>query len=199
LGMSGSLRVVDSRSEVKKHDHVDLVLANKKILRFNDPRRFGAFLWTQSDPLQHWLLATLGPEPLSRAFTADYLAAKVSGRKQAIKLAIMDSKVVVGVGNIYASEALFYAGIRPQAMANSVGIVRLEQLVVVIQEVLRSAIRQGGTTLRNFVNPQGTPGYFKQALAVYDRAGLPCVECQKPLSHTLLGQRATYYCVHCQR
>ena len=199
LGMSGALRVVDNRSELRKHDHIDIILSDKKILRYNDPRRFGALLWTTDDPLQHSLLAKLGPEPLSQAFNVDYLFNKAQASRQAIKVLIMNSHVVVGVGNIYASEALFFAGIKPHAVAASISRARLQRLVDAIKQVLQQAIKQGGTTLRDFVNPAGQPGYFKQSLQVYGRADQPCYQCGRELAQMKLAQRSTVYCSRCQR
>jgi len=198
LGMSGSLRVVTPRDPPQKHDHVDIELASGKILRYNDPRRFGCMLWTLADPAGHQLLAHLGPEPLEPGFDADYLFGLSRGRKAAVKTFIMDSRVVVGVGNIYANEALFLAGIRPGRAAGRVSRPRYEKLVAAIQAVLSAAITQGGTTLRDFVGGDGQPGYFRQQLNVYDHAGEPCPACGMELSETRLGQRSTVYCRDCQ-
>lgn len=198
LGMSGSLRVVDKTKSPGKHDHVDLTLNDGKCLRLTDPRRFGAVLW-QAEGELHELLAHLGPEPLSDQFDADYLIERAKGRKTAIKTFIMDSKVVVGVGNIYANEALFAAGIHPKRAAGQISRVRMERLVDEIKRVLAAAIMQGGTTLKDFVGSDGKPGYFKQELNVYGRRGEPCVTCERPLKEIRLGQRSTVYCSHCQR
>src|SRR5688572_202083 len=174
LGMSGSLRVVDAAEDWKKHDHVGIGLAGGKQLRFHDPRRFGLVLrLMEADPLSHDLLKNLGPEPLEGAFTVEHLKAACAKRSASIKLVIMDAKVVVGVGNIYASEALFRAGIRPETPANRLSTARLAKLVAAIREVLAAAILEGGTTLRDFLNSDGAPGYFKQRLFVYDRKGKP--------------------------
>jgi len=199
LGMSGSLRLVAADTPAEKHDHIDIVFESGQALRLHDPRRFGAVLWIRGDPYAHKLLAKLGPEPLSVAFSADYLYQRSRRRKQAIKQFVMDSHSVVGVGNIYASEALFRAGIRPQLAAGKVSRPRCEALVTEIKAVLDEAIQQGGTTLRDFVGGNGKPGYFRQALRVYGRAGEPCLACGSTIKQLRLGQRASYYCPTCQR
>jgi formamidopyrimidine-DNA glycosylase len=200
LGMSGSLRVIEPSDVWKKHDHVGITLGNGKQLRFHDPRRFGLVLrLTEADPMSHPLLKSLGPEPLEADFTVDSLKAACVKRSAAIKLVIMDAKVVVGVGNIYASEALFRAGIRPQTAANKLSKPRLEKLAASIREVLTAAILEGGTTLRDFLNSDGQPGYFKQRLFVYERKGEPCRVCETEIRHAVLGQRSTYWCPVCQR
>ncbi len=199
LGMSGSLRVLRDPPSPGAHDHVDLELSSGRTLRFNDPRRFGAMLWTTRDPLCHPLLRHLGPEPLAPGFDGDYLYDAARGRKVAIKTLIMNAHVVVGVGNIYASEALFRAGIRPSRPAGRISHARMERLSAAIREVLAEAISEGGTTLRDFTWGDGQPGYFAQELRVYDRAGLPCPVCMAPVRRQVLGQRSTYYCVNCQR
>ena len=199
LGMSGSLRVVDPAEDWKKHDHVGITLGNGKQLRFHDPRRFGLVLHITEDPTTHPLLRNLGPEPLGESFTAAHLAGACSKRCSAIKLVIMDAKAVVGVGNIYASESLFRAGIRPSTAANRISKVRLGKLVVAIREVLSDAIAEGGTTLRDFLNSEGKPGYFKQRLFVYGRKGESCHVCGTVIRQTVLGQRSTYWCPKCQR
>jgi formamidopyrimidine-DNA glycosylase len=198
LGMSGSLRIVEPGSPLRLHDHVEIVLG-QRILRLHDPRRFGAVLWTPEDPLHHPLLRDLGPEPLSAAFDADYLAARVSGRRAAIKGLIMDSRIVVGVGNIYASEALFIAGIHPARAGGRIGRGRLERLVAAIRQVLTDAIERGGTTLRDFVNESGQPGYFAQELRVYGRAGETCGRCGHTVRARQIGQRTSAFCPGCQR
>ncbi len=198
LGMSGSLRLAVVGEPLKKHDHVDLVLASGRCLRFHDPRRFGCILWITGDPYQHALLAELGPEPLSHDFSADYLLGKCAGRTTPIKTFIMDSHMVVGVGNIYANEALFAAGIDPLCKVGSMTIERCESLVREIKTVLDRAIKVGGTTLRDFVGGDGKPGYFSQTLQVYGREGQPCVNCATPLKDSRLGGRATVYCPRCQ-
>jgi formamidopyrimidine-DNA glycosylase len=199
LGMSGSLRLVDAATPVGKHEHFDLVLDSGRALRLTDPRRFGAVLWTRDDPARHELLRNLGPEPLGEGFDAMYLYLASRRRKTAIKLFIMDSKVVVGVGNIYASEALFRAGIHPARAAGSLSRERCARLAEAIREVLLEAIKQGGTTLRDFTGGDGKPGYFAQALRVYGRAGEPCTACGATIKQTRQGQRSTYYCPRCQR
>jgi formamidopyrimidine-DNA glycosylase len=198
LGMSGSLRVLDSGLPPRPHDHLDLVLDSGRVLRLNDPRRFGSLHWTAGDPGAHPLLAGLGPEPLSPGFDGEYLWRRARGRRVAIKLFIMNAHVVVGVGNIYASEALFRAGIRPSAPAGRLSRVRMERLARAIRDVLSEAIRVGGTTLRDYVNPDGAPGYFRQKLFVYERAGEPCRRCRTPIRQRVLGQRSTYWCPACQ-
>lgn len=199
LGMSGSLRVIAPDEEWKKHDHVGLTLANGKQLRFHDPRRFGLVLrLSETDPQTHPLLKKLGPEPLENEFTADHLQASCKKRSMAIKTVIMDAAVVVGVGNIYASEALFRAGISPLTPANKLSKPRLGKLVKAIREVLELSITEGGTTLRDFLNSDGKPGYFKQRLFVYGRKGEPCRNCATAITHCVLGQRATFWCPTCQ-
>jgi len=200
LGMSGSLRVIDPGADWKKHDHFALTLENGKQLRFHDPRRFGlVLLLLEKNPLEHALLRSLGPEPLEDGFTSKDLHAACRKRSAAIKPVIMDAKVVVGVGNIYASEALFRAGIKPQVKSNKLSHARLEKLVTAIREVLHASINEGGTTLRDFLNSEGEPGYFKQRLFVYDRKGEPCRICETPIRHAVLGQRSTYWCPQCQK
>ncbi len=199
LGMSGSLRLVNQKEPVGKHDHVDIVFSNTCILRLRDPRRFGAVLWTTRSPLQHKLIASLGPEPLTDTFDVDYLFQRSRKRQLAIKPFIMDSKTVVGVGNIYASEALFRAGIRPGKAAGRISCAAYQQLVLAIKEVLLAAIEAGGTTLRDFVSGEGKPGYFQQKLQVYGRAGEACDVCGTSIKHVQQAQRATYYCPQCQR
>ncbi len=197
LGMSGSLRVLPAGSPPRLHDHVDL-LFGPRCLRLHDPRRFGAILWTEGDPLDHPRLRDLGPEPLSDAFDGSYLYRIARQRRVAIKSLLMDGRVVVGVGNIYATEALFHAGIHPLRASHRVSRARLERLAAEIKRVLRYAIRRGGTTLRDFLNESGEPGYFAQELAVYGRAGEPCRACGTRIRSRLIGQRASAYCPHCQ-
>ena len=199
LGMSGSLSIQKKTDEIKKHDHVDLVFNARTVLRYHDPRRFGALLWIEGDPYQHPLLAKLGPEPLSDEFHAQYLYDKSRKRSVVIKNFIMNSHIVVGVGNIYANEALFLAGINPTIEAGAVSLSKYDKLVRSIKKVLAAAIKQGGTTLKDFVGGDGKPGYFKQSLNVYGRGGLPCNVCKRPLKEIVVGQRATVYCSHCQR
>ncbi len=198
LGMSGSLRVITDNSEPQKHDHIDLIFTDGIRLRFNDPRRFGCWLWAEH-PQDHPLLASLGPEPLGDDFSGPYLFRKSRGRKTPIKSFLMDNRIVVGVGNIYANEALFKTGIHPNRPAGRIGAARYQQLSQAIRETLSAAILMGGTTLRDFVNSDGKPGYFAQSLLVYGRAGLPCVECQRPLREIRMNQRSTVYCTRCQK
>jgi len=198
LGMSGSLRVLPTDAPWLKHDHYELRLDKGGCLRFNDPRRFGSLHWVTGDPLEHPLLAGLGPEPLDRGFGGAYLAGRARGRKVAIKQFLMDQRVVVGVGNIYASEALFRAGIHPRRAAGKVSAERFERLADGVRTVLGEAIRQGGTTLRDYVSADGTPGYFRQKLFVYERDGQPCRRCRTPIRKLAQGQRSTYFCPACQ-
>jgi|SRR5690554_416446 len=197
LGMSGSLRIVPTGTEPGLHDHVDISFG-KQTLRYHDPRRFGCLLWQSDAAEEHPLLAHLGPEPLSEEFNDDYLFRRSRGRRQAVKPFIMDSKLVVGVGNIYANEALFLSGIKPIRKAGSLTRAQCQQLVAHIRLVLQQAIEQGGTTLRDFVGGDGKPGYFQQQLQVYGRAGEACPSCLKPLKEVRLGQRSTVYCTRCQ-
>jgi formamidopyrimidine-DNA glycosylase len=197
LGMSGSLRLVSPRLPAEKHDHVDIVF-DDKVLRFHDPRRFGAMLWISGDPAEHPLLARLGIEPLSREFTPDALAAALDGKRIAVKPAIMDANIVVGVGNIYASESLHRAGIDPRTPAGRISGARLARLVPAIKTTLRSAIRAGGSSLRDYVQADGCMGDFQQRHRVYDRADEPCRVCGTAIRTLRQGNRATYYCPHCQ-
>ena len=199
LGMSGNLRVVPAASPRVRHDHFDLVLDSGCALRFNDPRRFGSLLYVRGDPLAHPLLAGLAPEPLAREFDANYLWRVTRGRRVAVKQLLMNSRLVVGVGNIYASEALFRARIRPRRAARSLRRPEAAQLVRAVRAVLRSAIRAGGTTLRDYLRADGSPGYFRQRLYVYERAGEPCRRCGTPVRAITQGQRSTYYCPQCQK
>jgi formamidopyrimidine-DNA glycosylase len=199
LGMSGSLRITNASEAPRKHDHIDIHLAGGRSLRFHDPRRFGCFLWIEGEPEKHPLLAELGPEPLSADFDAAYLFARSRGRRAPIKQFIMDSQVVVGVGNIYANEALFAAGIAPKRQAGSISAARYAALVESIKQVLSEAIAVGGTTLRDFVGGDGKPGYFQQALRVYGRGGEACHVCGTALKEIRLGQRSTVYCPRCQK
>ncbi|QSX30206.1 bifunctional DNA-formamidopyrimidine glycosylase/DNA-(apurinic or apyrimidinic site) lyase [Shewanella cyperi] len=198
LGMSGSLRILPRNTPVEKHDHIDLELENGRILRFNDPRRFGAWLWCELPEQAHPLLSKLGPEPLTEAFNVPQLAAALKGKKKAIKLCLMDNAIVVGVGNIYANEALFAAGIHPEAEAGKVDLERLTLLVAEVKQILAQAIKQGGTTLKDFTNADGKPGYFAQKLHVYGRGGETCTACGNLLSEIRLGQRTTVFCGICQ-
>jgi len=199
LGMSGSLRVLPANTPAEKHDHFDLVMGNGTLMRLRDPRRFGAVLWHGGDISQHILLAKLGPEPLLNDFNAAYLHRATRKRSAAIKQMIMDSHVVVGVGNIYASESLFHAGIRPQLPAGKLSLPRCERLVQTIRETLNASITQGGSTLRDFVDSNGKPGYFQQSYTVYGRTGEPCRVCGTSIKQIVQGQRSTFYCPVCQK
>ena len=203
LGMSGSLRLLRVNKEkgtaAGKHDHLDILFDNRQLLRFHDPRRFGSLLWVDGPDLSHPLLDSLGPEPLGDDFSGDYLFARSRGRRAAVKTFIMDSRIVVGVGNIYANEALYLAGIHPGREAGRVSRQRYQRLGATVREVLGRAIDAGGTTLRDFIGSDGRPGYFSQSLYVYGRAGLPCAVCGRALKEMRLGQRATVYCSKCQR
>jgi formamidopyrimidine-DNA glycosylase len=198
LGMSGSLRLIASGLPPGKHDHVDIELESGMALRYTDPRRFGSMLWSH-DPLQHELLRRLGPEPLSEAFDGERLYQLSRNRSMAVKPFLMDNAVVVGVGNIYATEALFAAGIDPRREARSISRARYLRLAEQIKRILAQAIECGGTTLRDFVGGDGKPGYFQQELFVYGRGGEPCKLCVSPLRELKLGQRASVYCPRCQR
>jgi formamidopyrimidine-DNA glycosylase len=198
LGMSGSLRILIDRLPPEKHDHVDILLTNNVCLRFTDPRRFGCVLWIEDDPLLHALLKHLGPEPLTANFNVNYLYQRSRKRNTPVKTFIMDGTVVVGVGNIYANEALFLAGIHPKRLAKNISKEEYKKLVPTIKQVLKAAIKQGGTTLRDFTASDGKPGYFIQHLKVYGRGGKPCVTCKKKLTEIRLGQRTTVFCAKCQ-
>lgn len=199
LGMSGSLRVVKSDDELKKHDHVEIEFANGTLLRFNDPRRFGSIHWTESPVDEHELISQLGPEPLDEEFSVDYLYEKSRGRKVAVKTFIMNSHIVVGVGNIYASESLYLAGINPKRAAANISRARYEKLVPAVKQVLQAAIESGGSTLNDFVKPDGQPGYFQHHFSVYGKTGQPCEKCTAPIRQVTLGQRSTFYCPACQK
>ncbi len=199
LGMSGNLRILTKPTPPKRHEHLDLIFHNNKILRFTDPRRFGAFLWVEGDPYEHPLLRNLGVEPLTKEFSGQYLLSQAKGRTIAIKTLLMNNAIVTGVGNIYAAEALFASCIYPAVPAKSLSIERLDKLVKCIKLILRQAIKRGGTTLKDFVNSEGKPGYFSSQLKVYGRNGSPCMVCGKTLERMLLGQRSTVYCGSCQR
>lgn len=198
LGMSGTMRVVSAQSGLKKHDHFEVVFDDNSALRFNDPRRFGAILWQPSGETLS-VLSQLGPEPLSDDFDGKYLHTALSKRKGAIKNAIMDNKVVVGVGNIYASESLFMSGIHPKRAANKVSLARCNLLAGFIKAVLEKAIGEGGTTLKDFTQTDGSPGYFAQQLNVYGRADQPCNQCGSLIKKQVIGQRSSFYCPKCQR
>jgi formamidopyrimidine-DNA glycosylase len=199
LGMSGSLRVLEVGVAPTAHDHWDIEVDSGAVLRFHDPRRFGSALWTESDPFEHKLLAKLAPEPLSDEFDAAYLFRATRKRTIAIKQLIMNSQRVVGVGNIYASEALFRAGIAPRRAAGRISRAQSAALAKAIKQVLGEAIETGGTTLRDYVNADGIPGYFRQKLFVYERRGLPCRVCGAPVKHFVQVGRSTYWCAICQR
>jgi formamidopyrimidine-DNA glycosylase len=199
LGMSGSLRLVRGDEPAAKHDHLDLLLDSGKALRLTDPRRFGSVHFQAGAAEQHWLLARLGIEPLSEGFDGQYLHRLSRRRKVAVKNLLMDGRIVVGVGNIYANEALFLSGIRPRLAAGGITRSRYAVLADEVKSVLRAAIDRGGTTFRDFVGSDGRPGYFSQELKVYGRSGQPCVACGTVLSGVRSGQRATVYCKNCQR
>jgi len=199
LGMSGNVRLVPASAPRVAHDHFDLLLDSGKSLRFNDPRRFGSLIYTRGDPLAHPLLKDLGPEPLTAAFDTGYLWRITRRRRVAIKQLIMNSRLVVGVGNIYASEALYRARIRPRRPARSLSRAECARLVQGVRAVLTSAIRAGGTTLRDYLRADGSPGYFRQRLYVYERAGRPCRRCGTPIRAIAQGQRSSYYCPSCQK
>jgi formamidopyrimidine-DNA glycosylase len=197
LGMSGSMRVLPIGAAVADHEHIEIQLANGQALKFRDPRRFGSLFYSDEDPLQHRLLRNLGPEPLADAFNATYLYACCRGRSAAIKTVLMNSHIVVGVGNIYASEALYLAGIRPTRAAGRISRVRLAQLVEAVRTTLIAAIAEGGTTLQDFIQVDGKPGYFRHALQVYANKG-NCNACGTGIRHLVQGQRSSYFCPHCQ-
>ena len=196
LGMSGSLRVVEPKENWRKHDHIEMQLANNQALLYHDPRRFGCWLWSATE---HSQLDNLGPEPLTEAFHGGHLYEASRSRKMAVKPFIMTNSIVVGVGNIYASEALFRSGIRPDRAACNISKKRYDELAKNIKDVLAAAIYQGGTTLRDFVNSEGKPGYFQQSLDVYGRGGGSCNQCQTTLKEIRLGQRSSVFCPRCQR
>lgn len=197
LGMSGSLRLEDPAQPPRKHDHVEWRMDTGKALRLHDPRRFGAVLTDRVDA-PHERLAVLGPEPLGPVFDGAYLVERLTGRRVAIKQAIMNAAIVVGVGNIYASEALFLAGIHPRQPAGSLAQEECATLAEAIRQVLTAAIEQGGTTLRDFLAPSGAPGYFRQTLNVYERSNAPCRRCGERIERIVLGQRSTWFCPACQ-
>ena len=199
LGMSGSLRILPTGTPAAAHDHFDLLLNNGKLMRLRDPRRFGAVLWHEGDIDTHPLLANLGPEPLQEDFDARYLHQSLRGRSIAIKQALMDNHIVVGVGNIYANESLFRSGIKPQLAAGKVSLKRCVRLVEEIRATLAAAIAKGGSTLRDFVHSDGSSGYFQQEYFVYGRAGEPCRRCGEPIKQIKQGQRSSFYCGTCQK
>lgn len=199
LGMSGRLCLLARDEAPAKHDHFDIHFADGQVLRLRDPRRFGAVLWAGTEPHKHVLLEVLGPEPLDSVFTGDWLYREIRSRSAAIKNVIMDSHLVVGVGNIYASESLFRAGIHPNTPANKLSRARCEKLVTEIKATLQDALEAGGSSLRDFFGADGNPGYFQQEYFVYGRTGQPCKVCAAPIKLLRLGQRSTFYCATCQR
>lgn len=199
LGMSGSLRILPKTEAVEKHDHFEIQFKDGICLRLKDPRRFGSVLWEKEDPLNHKLLINLGPEPLEKEFNAELLFDKSRKRKTSIKQFIMDAKIVVGVGNIYASESLFLAGVKPTRLAGKITKQHASDLTAAIKKILRQAIKQGGTTLKDFTSSDGKPGYFQQKLKVYDKTNEPCLKCKMPIKQIILGQRSTFYCSNCQK
>lgn len=200
LGMSGSLRILPLSTPSQKHDHIDWVIDNDKVLRYSDPRKFGLVLWMKKDPLEHTLLSGLGVEPLGKELNGKYLQHLAKQRSTiTIKNFIMDSKVVVGIGNIYANEALYDAGIRPTSRARRLSLSRFEALVFSIKKILRRALRSGGTTLRDFVREDGSPGYFHLSLKVYGKSGAACPRCGRKIRRIVSGQRSSFYCSYCQR
>lgn len=198
LGMSGRICLLDRNYPPEKHDHFDIEFDDGSVLRLRDPRRFGAVLWAGEKPDMHLLLKALGPEPLDDTFDANYLHTQLSSRSAAIKIAIMDSHLVVGVGNIYASESLFRARIHPEKIARKLTLSQSQQLVAEIKNTLNDALNAGGSSLRDFFGADGNPGYFQQEYFVYGRAEEPCKICSQPIKNIRLGQRSTFYCAHCQ-
>lgn len=198
LGMSGFLRVLPEFVEPSKHDHVDWLFNSGRVLRFNDTRRFGALLWLGKEPFSHKLLSHLGMEPLDTNFNGQYLLNKSIKKKTPIKNYLMDQKIVVGVGNIYANEALFKANVHPLRAASNLSLKEYQILVKQIKNILKKAIQQGGTTLKDFSNADGKPGYFSQSLKIYGKAGSSCPTCKSPIQIIRVGQRSTYFCNHCQ-
>lgn len=199
LGMSGHISLLDRNYPPEKHDHFDIQFQNQQVLRLNDPRRFGAVLWAGESPETHVLLSSLGPEPLSDAFNGQYLFKQIRKRKAAIKVTIMDAKLVVGVGNIYANESLFRSRINPQLPANQLSLKQCERLEAEIKTTLAAALKAGGSSLRDFAAVNGKPGYFQQSYFVYGRADQPCKVCSNLIKNIRLGQRSTFFCQHCQK
>ena len=199
LGMSGHISLLDRNYPPEKHDHFDIQFQNQQVLRLNDPRRFGAVLWAGESPETHVLLSSLGPEPLSDAFNGQYLFKQIRKRKAAIKVTIMDAKLVVGVGNIYANESLFRSRINPQLPANQLSLKQCERLEAEIKTTLAAALKAGGSSLRDFAAVNGKPGYFQQSYFVYVRADQPCKVCSNLIKNIRLGQRSTFFCQHCQK
>ena len=198
LGMSGSVSILQTQQDLLKHDHFEIITTDGTILRYNDPRRFGCIL-VCDDYKQHKLIKNLGPEPLTAEFDGKYLKNKAKNKTQAVKNFIMDGKIVVGVGNIYASEALFMAGINPLKSAQKVSLIKYQELAGNIKKVLSKAIQAGGTTLKDFINADGKPGYFAQELLVYGRKDQPCVQCAQAITQITIGQRSSFYCKKCQK
>ena len=198
LGMSGKLSILDKSIPITKHDHLDLVLQNNTVLRYNDPRRFGAILWTNTNPLKHHLLKNLGPEPFDPLCTASYLLRKANRKTLSIKQFIMDNKIIVGVGNIYANEALFKSKIHPLSVTKNLKLTHMQKLITAIKKILRQAIEQGGTTLKDFFDPTGKAGTFSQTLQVYSKANQSCKICNTKIRQIKLGQRSTFFCEKCQ-
>jgi formamidopyrimidine-DNA glycosylase len=199
LGMSGSLRILEQATPADKHEHIEIFFSHGTVLRFRDPRRFGSVLWTDQAPDRHALLASLGPEPLDEDFNAEYLFKQTRRRRCCIKNLIMDSHIVTGIGNIYASEALFHAGIRPGKSAARLSRESCSRLVLAIQQVLTRAIDAGGTTLQDFTDSNGKAGYFSQCLYVYAREGENCLQCSNIIKRKVIGQRSSFYCPYCQK
>lgn len=199
LGMSGRLRILPKDAPLTAHDHLDILFDHGRRLRLNDPRRFGCALWLKTPPQQHALLKNLGPEPFAPEFNGDYLFAKSRSRSAPVKNFLMDGRIVVGVGNIYASEGLFVAGIHPKRAAGRVTRTQYAKLADAVRRVLEEAIRAGGTTLRDYADVNGDSGYFQLQLRVYDRAGEPCLKCRAPVCQAVIGQRSSYFCPRCQR
>ena len=199
LGMSGIASIIETTAPLRKHDHIDLVFENGTCLRMNDPRKFGAWLWWERPIEDHPRLRHLGPEPLTDDFSAKSLHRLAQSRRVAVKTFIMDQKVVVGVGNIYASEVLYRVGIDPMCPANNISLIRYKKVVSEIKTVLTEAIEQGGTTIKDFASSEGKPGYFAQKLLVYGREELPCVKCKGPIRNRRIGGRSSFYCPQCQK
>lgn len=199
LGMSGRLQTLSESTPAQKHDHVDIEFTNGSCLRYTDPRRFGSILWTTKPALEHKLLVDLGPEPFDAEFNAKYIALRAKNKKVAVKNFIMDSKIVVGAGNIYANEALFAAKIDPRTPAQKVDLEQYTLLVKHIKRILKLAIEKGGTTLKDFLDSDGNPGYFSQKLQVYGRTNQPCLRCDGTVQAQMIGQRNTFFCTGCQK
>jgi formamidopyrimidine-DNA glycosylase len=200
--MSGKIIILPENSlnfnNINKHDHVDIILNNNTIIRYHDPRRFGAILWTTEDPYNHFLLNHLGPEPFDKTFSSEYLFKKAHKKLLPIKQFIMDNKIVVGIGNIYANEALFAAKINPLCITKNLNLIQFDSLIKSIKIILKTAIAKGGTTLKDFCNINGEPGYFAQTLQVYGRYNKPCLICNAIISEIKIGQRSTFFCNICQ-